>query len=263
MSSPRTSQVWRTVLVPPRSGAENMARDSGLHDRSRETGESIFTIYSWERPTLSLGRNQTARGHYDLDAIARRSIDVVRRPTGGRALFHHREVTYSVTSPISPDESLTDAYHRINRILLSGLARLGVAAGEASATAAAVQPGLLPCFAIPAEGELVSGGAKLVGSAQVRENGALLQHGSILVENDQPVIREISIDPLPGELPEVATLSAALGRVPGIEEVAGAMFAALGEIATCPVVPLDERELRDFTSRHIAHYENELWTWRR
>jgi lipoate-protein ligase A len=239
-----------------------MARDSGLMDRARETGESVFTVYSWARPTLSFGRNQTARGHYDLSEIARRGIGLVRRPTGGRALLHHREVTYSVTSPISPDESLTDAYHRINRILLRGLGKLGVAASESTSTGAPVQPGLLPCFAIPAEGELIAGGAKLVGSAQVRENEALLQHGSILIENDQALIAELSLDP-PGEVPPAATLAAALGRAPEIREVAEAMFAALGEIETGPVVPIDESEIGEYTSRHIAHYENELWTWRR
>jgi lipoate-protein ligase A len=107
-----------------------MARDSGLLDRARETGESVFSIYSWAQPTLSLGRNQTAKGHYDLHEISRRGVDVVRRPTGGRALLHHREITYSVASPITPGESLTEAYHRINQILVRGLEKLGVDAAE-------------------------------------------------------------------------------------------------------------------------------------
>jgi lipoate-protein ligase A len=254
---------WRTITVEPRTGVENMARDAGLLDRARETGEPVFSIYSWVRPTLSFGRNQTANGHYDRDEIARRGIDVVRRPTGGRALLHHREITYSVASPVSPGESLTEAYRRINAILTHGLAKLGVAAAESTARGTAIQPGLLPCFAVPAEGELVSRGSKLVGSAQVRENGALLQHGSILVENDQPLIREVSLAPLPAELPEAATLRALLGRAPTVEEVANALFTALGELEATDMVPLRESELDAFTSRHRRHYENELWTWRR
>ena len=87
------------MLVPPRSGSENMARDSALMDRARATGERIFSVYSWERPTLSLGRNQTAKDRYDLREMDARGIDVVRRPTGGRALLHWREVTYSVAAP--------------------------------------------------------------------------------------------------------------------------------------------------------------------
>ncbi|HMA19794.1 MAG TPA: hypothetical protein VKO87_03265, partial [Gemmatimonadaceae bacterium] len=97
-----------------------MARDSALMDRARETGETVFSVYSWERPTLSLGRNQTALDKYDLAEIERRGMDVVRRPTGGRALLHWREVTYSVTARISERESLSESYERINRILLRG-----------------------------------------------------------------------------------------------------------------------------------------------
>src|SRR6476661_963579 len=186
---------WRLMLVPPRSGAENMARDTGLMDRARETGETVLSVYSWERPTLSLGRNQTASGRYDLDAIASRGMDVVRRPTGGRALLHHREVTYSVTSPVSPDETLNDSYERINGLLLEALFSLGVDARVAAATTPALPPGEIPCFAEPSKGELVSAGRKLVGSAQVRENGALLQHGSILIEDDQALIAQVSLTP--------------------------------------------------------------------
>jgi lipoate-protein ligase A len=253
---------WRTMMVQPRTGVENMARDSGLLDRARETGESVFSIYSWIRPTLSLGRNQTAKGHYDLDGIARREIDVVRRPTGGRALLHHREVTYSVAAPVIRGESLTDAYQRINEILLRGLARLGVSAAESTSRDTAMQPGLVPCFAVPAEGELVSDGAKLVGSAQVQEEGALLQHGSILIEDDQPMIRELSLEPVAADLPAAATLTAALGRAPSVSEVADAMFAAVAETGSA-IIPLKETDIEAFTCRHRERYANELWTWRR
>lgn len=240
-----------------------MARDAGLMDRARETGESVFSIYSWERPTLSFGRNQTAKGHYDLNAIADRGIEVVRRPTGGRALLHHREVTYSVSAPISRDESLNDAYRRINRILLHGLEKLGVAATEAGATDSAPRPGMLPCFATPSEGELVSGGSKLVGSAQYRENGAFLQHGSILIEDDQAIIAVVSLAPAADHLPKAATLTGALGRSPTPEEVAAAMFASLGELEAAEPSALSETEIVTHTKRHMQQYHNELWTWRR
>ena len=118
------------MLIPPRSGAENMARDSALMDRARETGEHIFTVYSWSRPTLSLGRNQTAKDRYDPARLESRGIDVVRRPTGGRALLHWREVTYSVAAPAADHEPLTESYAAINRILLEGLRSLGVEVSE-------------------------------------------------------------------------------------------------------------------------------------
>ena len=254
---------WRLMLVPPRSGAENMARDSGLLDRARETGESVFSVYSWERPTLSFGRNQTAAGKYDLAAIESRGLDVVRRPTGGRALLHNREVTYSVTAPISPGESLNASYERINSLLLDALFSIGVQARVAAASTPPLPPGEIPCFAEPSRGELVNEGRKLVGSAQVREDGALLQHGSILIEDDQSLIGKVSLTPPPTDAAPAATLSAALGRAPEIEEVADALFAAVMWSEDAGARRLKESDVSAFTARHIDRYRSEWWTWRR
>jgi lipoate-protein ligase A len=259
-----SSHRWRLLLVPPRSGAENMARDAALMDRARETGEHIFSVYSWLRPTLSLGRNQTARNRYDLEEVNRRGIDVVRRPTGGRALLHWREVTYSVSAP-SSDESLHESYERINRILLRGLAELGVSATESRGGERTPLPGDLPCFAAPAEGELIAGdGAKLVGSAQVRENGVLLQHGSILIHDDQTLISSLLIDHNASlQAPPAATLANALGREPSVDEVANALFHAVKSLEDPAATTIDESYLADLTARHLDHYSNSLWTWRR
>src|SRR3954468_9964962 len=114
MHSRRSYSRWRLLMVPPRVGAENMARDSALQARAAHTGETVFSVYSWSRPTLSFGRNQPARGQYDLKKIRAAGIDVVRRPTGGRAILHHREVTYSVTAPVDGEGSLRETYTRIN-----------------------------------------------------------------------------------------------------------------------------------------------------
>ena len=252
------------MLAPCRSGAENMARDTAFMERAKATGETVFSVYSWASPTLSLGRNQTAKSRYDLDEIRRRGIDVVRRPTGGRALLHHHEVTYSVTAPITDDESLRNSYERINRILIDGLGRLGVRATEAANGERTPQPGDLPCFAAPAEGELVTSGAKLVGSAQLRENGALLQHGSILIDDDQPIIAQLLIETAAANAsPSAATLRGLLGRSPSIQEVAVALFDGVHALEDPDALPLDESEIRDAALTHMEHYMNELWTWRR
>src|SRR3954469_10190523 len=115
----RSFSRWRLLVAPPRSGAENMARDTALQARAARTGETVFTIYSWSAPTLSFGRNQPARGRYDLRMLRASGVEVVRRPTGGRAILHHREVTYSVTAPIDGSLPLRGTYTRINRILQS------------------------------------------------------------------------------------------------------------------------------------------------
>lgn len=264
MTRSRTRPTWQLMHIEPRSGAENMARDAGLMDRARETGEAVFSVYSWSRPTLSLGRNQVAVGKYDLAEAAARGIEIVRRPTGGRALLHWREVTYSVTAPVTDSESLKDSYERINRILLNGLSRLGVQAFEAVGAAPTPRPGELPCFAQPSDGELVVNGAKLVGSAQYRENGAMLQHGSILIADDQPAIASLLLSKAPElEPPSASTLSQALGRYPTVDEVAAALFEAVRELEDRDAPLLGENETREHTSRHLDHYRNELWTWRK
>jgi len=145
-----------------------MARDSALQVRAARSGESVFSIYSWCRPTLSFGRNQPARDRYDLEKIRDAGMDIVRRPTGGRAILHHREVTYSVTAP-SDTSSLRETYSRIHGILQMGLTRLGVPVETAGISQRAPAPGMRPCFDTPTRGELVSQGAKLVGSAQWRD----------------------------------------------------------------------------------------------
>src|SRR5512143_892598 len=97
------TRVWRHSVNAALSGAENMAIDEALMHRAAESGEGVFRIYRWREPTLSLGRHQRARDAYDPDKAASLGVALVRRMTGGRALLHWREVTYSVTAPIGPE----------------------------------------------------------------------------------------------------------------------------------------------------------------
>jgi lipoate-protein ligase A len=241
-----------------------MALDEALLERARETGEAVIRIYGWVRPVLSLGRNQTARGRYDLERARVLGVSILRRPTGGRAVLHHREVTYSVTAPEGSLGSLRESYQRINRLLLTGLRRLGIAAREAEPAGVAPRPGVLPCFEAPVAGEIVArvgeGGAerKLVGSAQVRENGALLQHGSILVDDDQMLASTLLAHPVPPP-PPPATLRELLGREPAPAEVAQAIFAELEGAEPLEIDPALQAAARALSAR----YEDPAWTWRR
>jgi lipoate-protein ligase A len=255
---------WLFFLTPASEGAYNMALDEALMRRAARTGDSVFRVYSWSSPTLSLGRNQRARGCYDVAAASELGVSFVRRPTGGRALLHHREVTYSATLPLngaSPSQARA-AYDFINSVLLDGLSRLGVAAVRASETAS-LPPGPRPCFDVPAENEIALGGRKLVGSAQWRHGGALLQHGSILVEDDQSLIARL-LTTTSGVTPKAATLADALGYSPSAEQVARPMLESLEEAtgrhaeAFAPDGDLeaDVQPLR-------ATYGDTAWTWRR
>ena len=259
---------WRLLVTPPLRGAANMALDEALMARARASGEAVLRVYQWAAPTLSFGRNQTARGAYDAARAAERGVDVVRRPTGGRALLHHREVTYSVTAPATDAEPLGAAYARINRLLLDGLRRLGVPDARLAAPAGrSPLPGAAPCFETPTAGELVAGGgagAKLVGSAQYRERGALLQHGSILVDDDQTtLLAELATRPFT-DVPHPATLRGSLGRAPDVHEVAQALFAAAREIEDAEAAPLVmDATLAADAEAARARYEDWGWTWRR
>jgi len=263
MHSRRSNRRWRFLVAPPRSGAENMARDVALQARAARTGEAVFSIYTWMRPTLSFGRNQTAAGLYDLERIRAAKIDVVRRPTGGRAILHHREVTYSVTAPIE-DESLHTTYSAINRILQLRLSTLGVLVEAAAGSPRVEAPDIRPCFESPAKGELVADGAKLVGSAQWRENGALLQHGSILVDDDQSSLLNLAVTPVGSESwSPPASMQSLLGRAPDAAEVAIAMRDAVRALEDAELTDLDEREVRAAMFERVPQFLDEGWTWRR
>lgn len=258
-SSPR----WRLLLSPPLDAATNMALDVALMRRARETGEAVLRVYGWESPTLSLGRNQPARGQYDEPRAARDGIAIVRRPTGGRALLHWREVTYSVTAPATDAGSLRASYGRINALLLEALRRLGVDARLAEPAGRAAVPSLAPCFEAPAAGEIVAGARKLVGSAQRRDEGALLQHGSMLVDDDQPLVAALTRARVPAAAPP-ATLRELLGRAPSPGEVAGALADAVRALEDPHAAEIGrDPALERWTAEARATFLDPAWTWRR
>lgn len=254
---------WRLLISPPLGGAANMALDHALMHRARETGESVLRVYSWSAPVLSLGRNQRARGIYDDDVLARRNLEFVRRPTGGRALLHHREITYSVTAPYEGEISVASVYQRINLLLINALHSLAVPAEIASPATRA--PGLTtaPCFAEPSAGEIVLHGRKLAGSAQWRDDGALLQHGSVLVDDDQGEISSLMRRAVP-PAPPPATLRAAMGRAPTVAEFADALFHAVRtlEDADATLLPEDASLLASAATLERT-YADPADVWRR
>ena len=255
---------WRLLESGPHDGALNMAVDVALMERARLTGETVLRTYSWASPTLSLGRNQRARGRYDRAALEDRAVAVVRRPTGGRAILHWRELTYSVTAPCASRASAAGMYEAINAMLLEALHRLGIDAQLASRSRRERQPDEHPCFAEPSAGEIVvrtaDGPGKLVGSAQYLEDGALLQHGSILLHDDQPLLRELT----GGDTARTsaASVADALGRDAAPDEVAQALADAVSLGTGAPTETLDWDEMRAAAGEHVEKFRDPLWTWR-
>jgi lipoate-protein ligase A len=248
-----------------------MALDEALMASAR-AGAVTLRFYGWSPACLSFGRNQAARGRYDPEAARGRGIDVVRRPTGGRAVLHRREITYSVIAPAGLWGGLRECYGRINRGLARGLAEVGVpldsvaSVETGSGTKAAPPPLARACFRDPLPGELTSGGRKLVGSAQWRVDGALLQHGSILIDDDQSQVDALLLAPPAGEpLPSGAcSIHELLGRVPPREEMLSALAAGFAEEFEVQLEPGEPDTSEQRAARSLeARYLDPGWTWRR
>jgi lipoyl(octanoyl) transferase len=265
-ASPGTCQPWTVRVDAGADGPTNMAADHALV-RAAGGGEAFLRLYRWDPPTLSLGRNEPGRGRYDPEKARERGIGIVRRPTGGRAVLHAREVTYAVAAPIRCFGGLREAYRAINQALLSGLARLGVGvalAGEgdppSSREGRELDRGA--CFLDPAPGEIVVQGRKLAGSAQVRLGDALLQHGSILLEDDQGLIERLRTGWPGGKTspPAAATLADLLGESPDWRAVCRAVIDGFRE--TFEGAWMATQAPLDLPSDLLERYRSAEWTWR-
>lgn len=223
-----------------------MALDHALLESVQAGAPPVLRFYRWQSPTLSFGRNQPARGLFS--SLPGR--DTVRRPTGGMAVLHHREVTYALAIPAVRLGGPRATYMTVNQALVAGLRELGVCASVAPPTRRARFGTVQPCFAEAAEGEVVAGGRKLVGSAQRYERRVLLQHGSILLANDQPA--------------GAVSLSELLAELPGLSEITRVLRAAFADVCGTCLAPavLSRREV-ERAAELEKFYASEAWTWRR
>jgi lipoate-protein ligase A len=242
-----------------------MALDEALMEAVRAGADPVLRFYRWSPRCLSLGRNQPAAERYDAERLRDRGVEVVRRPTGGRAVLHDRELTYSVIVPDGALGSPRTAYAAVNRALVAGLRRLGVEAHLQPRTRArAPAPSLAPCFREPAEGEVVVAGRKLIGSAQFREGGVMLQHGSLLFDDDQGEIAALLRDPAPDPEDAPAVLADFLSPLPAWEEVTAALAAGWREEVSGHLRPArPSADELDRARARTAHFADPAWTWRR
>ncbi len=238
-----------------------MAIDEAMLLYARSTGVRIARIYTWSEPTISLGRNQRAVGAWDFTRGQPGALPIVRRLTGGRAVLHHREITYSIASPSGEQPGVTPLYRDINEVLLDALTALGVEVQIAPPRGRMPVPASAPCFELPAPGEITAAGRKLVGSAQVREEGTALQHGSILVHDDQGMLQAAAAAPLPAT--PAACLADILGREVEPAQFADLFFAAIRRRWDPDATWLDDRELAPFVEGTRTRYLSDAWTWRR
>lgn len=218
--------TWRFIVDDePRSGSANMALDQAIAE-SCAAGDTPSTLrfYRWNPPAVSLGRHQSA-GDIDLEAVDARGYEVVRRPTGGRAILHIDEFTYSVAAAADEPRvrgGVMDAYLRLSNALLAGLQRLGVGSvDKAAGDVRTSQDVSAACFEVPSAYEITSNGRKLMGSAQSRRAGYVLQHGSLpLTGNITRLIDVLALPP--GEAQslrdELSTRACTLAQALGVAD---------------------------------------------
>jgi lipoate-protein ligase A len=183
---------WRFIHTGDRSPADNMAIDEAILTAHSE-GKVPPTVrfYGWNPATLSIGYFQKAQ-EVDCEKLQQEGIGFVRRPTGGRAVLHDKELTYSIivseTYPGIP-RNVTEAYRVLSEGLLQGFRALGLSAEMVQLASDEekekyASAGSAACFDSPSWYELVVEGRKVAGSAQVRQKDVVLQHGSILLDMD-------------------------------------------------------------------------------
>jgi lipoate-protein ligase A len=171
----------------PLPAAENMARDEYLFHMCEQEKMGFLRLYSWERPSFSFGVSQKITKAVNVEFIENNGYSYVRRITGGKTVLHNHEVTYAVVSSediFYKDNDLYKSYMLISNVLVDAFRRIGVDAYLSKGSSPALSKTNHPCFSFPTPNELEINGNKIVGSAQKRNNKALLQHGSIPLSMD-------------------------------------------------------------------------------
>ena len=182
------STPWRLLTTPPARGSWNMAVDEAiLESTTRGDVPPTLRLFAWQPACLSLGYAQSA-ADVDRERLAQRGWDLVRRPTGGKAILHTDELTYSVTGPQTEPRlagSVLESYRRLSTALLKALHLLGIPAqSQAEVLHSEAESKGPVCFEVPSNYEITVGGKKLIGSAQARRHEGVLQHGTLPLFGD-------------------------------------------------------------------------------
>jgi lipoate-protein ligase A len=269
--------TWRLLNTGSADGAANMAVDEAILTAVAE-GRSLPTLrfFSWEPPCLSIGYNQAMMDEVDIARCRQAGVDLIRRPTGGRAILHTDELTYSIVAPQGEPRvagGVVESYRRLSAGLVRGLRFLGVDVAQAEAGHGRDADVSAACFDAPSAYEVTAGGKKLVGSAQVRRKEAVLQHGSLPLQGDITRICRCLVVPseerrqeLRRELQARATsLELVLGRVVSFAQVVEALVKGFSEALSLHLEPeeLSEHELALVQQLTREKYTAEAWNFRK
>jgi lipoate-protein ligase A len=232
-------------------------------------------FYGWKPPCVSVGYAQSMRDEIDLEACRQRGYTWVRRPTGGRAVLHIDELTYSIAAPQTDPRVAGDivtCYRRLSKGLVAGLARLGCAVLQAEEQPKAGPTGSsAACFDVPSHYEITALGRKLVGSAQVRRKGVVLQHGALPLHGDVARVADV-LALSEGErlgLGEklrrrAIALDEALGRSVTWDEVVSALTGGFAQALNLTLTPGDLSSFELSTATQLqGRYAGDEWTFSR
>lgn len=275
------TENWRLILPEPSPGPWNMAADEAILTVVRK-GEAPPTLrfYTWGTPSISLG---SAESYHDLDleAIAARGWEVLRRASGGAAVLHQGQLGYSIVLPAAHpiwSGDLVRSYERLSRPLLAAFRTFGATVGAAppEANRAFIQdaPALArrSCFGALGPYEIVTDRKKLVGNSQIRRKDSAVQHGVIQVSGGQGPLGHV----MAGDSEErealatyleshVGSLEDALRRPVRIDEVVECLASAFQDVLDIGLQPgtLSEAEHQASAELVAAKYGNSEWTYRR
>jgi len=271
--------VWRLLKHGPANGALNMALDEAILMAVAE-GEAPPTLrfYTWQPPCLSVGYGQPLSRYVNPKACAAMGYDLVRRPTGGRAILHIDELTYSVVLPQDDPRvsgGVAPSFQRLGEALLVGLRRLGMEPNQVADRSGGSGPAghTAACFDLPSHFEITVGGRKLVGSAQLRRRGVVLQHGALPLWGDTTrIVRVLHLSSaehgaaLKARLAKTATtVTQAAGRVVTPTEVKEALAAGFAEALNLELAEgeLTAWEYEQADRLRREKYEAEEYTFQR
>jgi lipoate-protein ligase A len=273
-----TQEKWRLLRTQPSIGAWNMAVDEAILEFTAQgISPPTLRLYSWSPACLSLGYAQTIED-VDLVKLKKNGWDIVRRPTGGRAILHMNELTYSICGMSSNSKlagSVLESYRRLSQALIRALQIIDINADlpKLAAKQDSIKTQNPVCFEMPSNYEITFAGKKLIGSAQARKNSGVLQHGTLPLFGD--ITRIIDVLRYPDELQKEKARLRLLKQATTVESVLGypgdwwitahAFEHAFKQVLNIEIVRMDLSPEEGLRAHALFNekYNNSEWTTRR
>lgn len=268
--------TWRLLNYRPSSAFENMAIDEAIFlETIKNKKPPTLRFFGWHPAAVSIGYFQELKTEINFNQCQLSGVDIVRRITGGKAVYHQDEVTYSLTAANSEKlfpGNISGTYERISLCLARGLSELGIHAhlAEGNGNVAGTKKNVSSCcFSVPSGNELLVDGRKICGSAQMRTHGGFLQHGSLLMTFDPVATAALILlswasEPVEKLRRSVAAVNEVIASPVSVEVLCSVLQKGfINELGICLIegtLTPAEKELSTFL---VKKYESDAWNWQR